>query len=87
MKKGWLIGGGIAGILGIGLCAGLGVLFGGVDRFEQVARPPGSALRLIAHDSAAFDIRRRHSQSAGGEPRVCQRRHRQPRLAIQSWNG
>ena len=49
--------------------AAAAVLFRGVHRFEKVARPPGTALRLIAHGSAAFDIRSVRRQSGGGQMR------------------
>jgi hypothetical protein len=73
MKKNWLIGCGIAGILGIGLCAVLGVLFVGgifaltrpvVDASEQFLDLLGQGRVAEAYASAADGLRARQDEAS-----------------------
>ena len=60
MKKGWLIGCGIAGILGIGLCAGAGVLvYSGVKGIIALTQPVVDASEVV------LSRRRGNNQVAG----------------------
>ena len=73
MNKGGLIGCGIAGILGIGLCAGLGVLFVGgvfaltqpvVDASEQFLALLGQGKAAEAYASAADGFRAQQDEAS-----------------------
>jgi hypothetical protein len=73
MKNGWLIGCGIAGILGMGLCAGVGVLLVGgvftltqpvVDASEQFLTLLGRGKIAEAYASAADGFRARQDEAS-----------------------
>src|SRR5262249_49717206 len=72
MKTGWWIGGGTAGILGMGLCAGLGALFVGgifaltqpvVDASEQFLALLGQGKIAEAYASAADGFRAQQDEA------------------------